>query len=211
MAIHTPRLMYETFQACRLGRTNAGPALDALRTVLKRVEQTGALDLDEPDHHDDEHDDEHDDAIAAAISWFRTAMPGRLSLSTPLSCTRDRERDRSDQVAVTSRNQDLFHLIVTGVDDLRRLCARGATLAVRDLGYAFHNLPALLARPAEFDRQDYLFSFSLVAFHWNELSRDLHHAFCPVLETDLERLEQLVRKDGFAGSMFARTLSRDRS
>jgi hypothetical protein len=88
---------------------------------------------------------------------------------------------------------------------------KGPTLAVRDLGYAFHNLPGLLAKPSEFDRQDYLFSFRLVAFHWNELSQDLHHAFCPVLKTDLERLEQRVRKDGFAGSLFARTLSRHRS
>jgi hypothetical protein len=113
-------------------------------------------------------------------------------------------------VPLTVRNQDLFHLIAVGTGDLRRLCAQEATLAVRDLGYAFHNLPGLLAKPAEFDRQDYLFSFRLVAFHWNQLSQDLHRAFCPVVKTDLERLEALVRKDGFAGSMFARTLSRHR-
>ena len=44
-------------------------------------------------------------------------------------------------MALTLRNQDLFHVIAVGVDELRRLCAQGATLAVRDLGYAFHNLP----------------------------------------------------------------------
>jgi hypothetical protein len=103
MAIHTPVLMYETFQACRSGGTKAGPALDALRTVLQRVELTGALELDEPDPDDDE----HDDAVATVKSWFRTAMPGSLTLSELPPRTRDRDRDLSDHLALTLRNQDL--------------------------------------------------------------------------------------------------------
>jgi hypothetical protein len=119
-----------------LGGTQAGPALDALRTVLQRVEQTARWRLDEDD-----------DALATAMLWFRTAMPRTLTLSERPPWTRDRDQDLSDRVALTLSNQDLFHPMAVGIGELRRLCAQGATLAVRDLGYAFHNFPGLLAKP----------------------------------------------------------------
>jgi hypothetical protein len=109
--------MYETFQACRLGGTRAGPALDALGTMLERVEQTGALELDE-----------HDDAIAAAMSWFRTAMPGRLTSSELPPWTGDGDWDLADHVALTLRNQDLFHIIAVGKATFEGSVRRGRHL-----------------------------------------------------------------------------------
>jgi hypothetical protein len=49
MVINTVELMSETSMYCRCARRNAGPAVEALRTMLHRIKQTRALELDDGD------------------------------------------------------------------------------------------------------------------------------------------------------------------
>jgi hypothetical protein len=164
-----------------------------LRPILDYVTRTGRLVLD---------DSINDAAAVTAIASFRPTLPPEVISSPVGQWSFPGQVDTQEEVAMVTRtNRDLLHLISIGVDELRVLCAAGDSVAIRDLGYAFHNFPALLARPWEFDRNDCLFSFKGVAFHWDKLSRALKEALCPVMTTDLQVLDNLVRKEGFARSM----------
>jgi hypothetical protein len=174
MEIDATLMMPDAFQQCRIRGERGGPAVVALREVLTRARAAGAVWIERRE------------------AW---GPPG----STPQELELLRGPTR---VQLNAENQLLFDVIDRATDELVRLCAAGNRLAAKDLGYALHSLPELLASPTDFDREDYVFCVRFIAFHWSELSEDFKVALCRLLRVDRARGEAIVTKEGFAASMF---------
>lgn len=174
MKIDATLMMPDAFQQCRIRGEHGGPTVAALREVLTRARAAGAVWLERRD------------------VW---GPPG----STPQELELLRGPTR---VELNAENQLLFDVIDRATDDLVHLCAAGNRLAAKNLGYALHALPQLLATPSDFDRRAYAFCVRFIAFHWPELSEDFKVALCRLLRVDRARGEAIVTKEGFAASMF---------
>ncbi|MDQ6719377.1 MAG: hypothetical protein M3003_01115 [Candidatus Dormibacteraeota bacterium] len=72
---------------------------------------------------------------------------------------------------------------------------------LRSLGYALHELPALV-RSGEFDARLFSFNFRVAAYAWSDLSLGMRRVLCELAETSIERAEMLIAKDGFVIKMY---------
>ena len=125
MLVDATILMYGVFQSCRHSLHRTAAALNLLAETFEIVKQQGTLLMEVPDN------------------WVteRQLQEPKDSLQV----------EHKLDYAISPANQKLFSLIYIGTGELKRLWASESTYAVRCLGYAFHNIPALLLKPAEFN------------------------------------------------------------
>jgi hypothetical protein len=181
MTVDAIEVMYWAFQA---GRTSGDRAADELRAVLPviaRVRERGTTSIDDDDP-----------CLALVPEYART--PGTPESVTP-----------PPSVLLDAANQIVFAVIEAAAHDLVRLCEAGESVIVRNLGYAVHNLPALLRRPAELDRQDYMFCLRFIAYGWAHESDAFKVALARLLDVTPARLDEYVTQEGFARSQYEDT------
>jgi len=181
MLVDSMKLAYETFQGCRLGAPYSEALLTALIPTLEEVRESGMLVLDVPDSR-----------IEPLPSGFKEVI----------ECDPDVERKTP-----RSRDQQWVNLCYISAVELRRLWAAGAHGAVRSLGYAMHEVPneiSLGGSPTDWD-----FEFRVAAFHWSDFSSATHDALANIADFDVDRVDKLVQREGFAVDMHGYSRSRE--
>jgi hypothetical protein len=178
MLIDSTIFMYGVFQDCRHGR-GMERRLDVLIEAFEIAKQQGRLVVEVPE------------------TWVNA---NELRYSVVVN----QEQDS----ALLPANQQLFSLIYIGTQELKRLCALEAKHALRCLGYAFRNIPALLRTPDQFSPKAYMGCFRIVSNHWDKLSFEMRQAFCDVLGLGLEEATTMANSPGFPSKVW-RNLPQD--
>lgn len=172
-------LMYRAFQRCRHSGPDARPTLvrllRRLHAVLATVRQCNAFVVGvEP----------------AALS----EIPGPIGQEV-IVCL---EATSAPGAGLSPGQREVLDLVQTLVVELVRLVESGNTPAVRGLGHAFHNLPSSLRAEQPYDRGGKLGWLQIAAGYWDDLSSEMHDAFCRFAGVDLPTVERLMRREGFA-------------
>jgi hypothetical protein len=117
-------LMYDVFQSCRHALRQTTTALNLLIETLEMVKHQETL------------------LIEVSDDWVTTNQLRKRTVTL--------NAEEKLAYRLSPANQKMFTMIDVGTRELQRLWASESTNAVRCLGYAFHNIPALLLKPDEF-------------------------------------------------------------
>lgn len=164
----------DAFQCCRLGD---GSLLAGTRRVLEEVEGQGSLLVEIPQ------------------AELGLAAPNlRKGLGGPVAAV---EQPALDEF--TPARLWLLQFVWTAAVELERLWLAGAMEPMQSLGYAVHNLPAMVASPSDgFNGDHFEFSFRVAAYHWSEYSPDMRAALAQAVDLSPRRADDWVETDGFA-------------
>ena len=175
-------LAADAFQACRLGD---GRWIAPTRLVLAQVRSQRSL------------------VVAVAEADLGSAAP-------------DKREEVGGHVAVVVRpNLDdftaerlwLLQFVETAAIQLESLWLDGALEAMASLGYAVHNLPALVASPPdEFDRNHFGFNFRIAAYHWSKYSLETQEVLAEAVGLSPRQVEEWIGRDGFVINWFPTVL-----
>ena len=158
MHLDLSKLMYGTFQHCRLALPDTLDWLVVLDAALTTSEHISTNHIVLPNH------------FKAALPKVVIAQVGVPWIVTWWGSTPFPQEARP-----------FIRLASFGIVDLQRLWADKHRNAVRALGYAFHNLPSFLHTPSAFDRAAYEHSFRIAGQFWTELSPQLQHQLCLIM------------------------------
>lgn len=164
--VDTTNLMYGVFQCCRAALRRTPEALNLIDEILKIIKQQETF------------------IITVSDEWVK-------KIGTTSSIVDRSDRSMKD-IALSPANQALFSLICVGATEFRRLWEAGASDAVRHLGYAFHNVPALLRTPDKFLPTDFLGNMGR---HWDEYSLEMKQAICDIKGISLQEAETRLKSD----------------
>jgi hypothetical protein len=177
--IDTLQLAFEALLICRFGSKQAGLALNLVVDGFAMIDQTGCLEVEVP--------------TSSLVSAPLLLLP-RTKVD-PLAA-RHQVRD------LPSQQQRLLALLRASIEELQRLClSNSPTIVLVSIGYALHELPRLVRRGGFrplFFRQ---LGFRAAAYVWSDLSVEMHLILCELAETSIDRVEKLIKIDGFTVDM----------
>ncbi|NOK58631.1 MAG: hypothetical protein GFH27_549279n437 [Chloroflexi bacterium AL-W] len=169
MRINVPKLMYQTFQHCRLVRSNTDNCLQVLAVALTMLQHSTTFIVPVP--RSVAKCLPHDVAEKVSVIWF-----------PPIH--------RHDMIHTDAR--PFLTLASIATQDLQRFWREEQTQPIRALGYALHNLHAFVRTPSCFDRECYFHSFYIAGRYWANMSPALQHQFCAVMNLSCEEAQKIL-------------------
>jgi hypothetical protein len=168
-------LAYEALQSCRHGDSGTEAMLTLSVYALDCVDRTGYLEVEVP--------------VSSLSRWSRLRV-------APLA-------QRHAVRELLPQQQRLFALMKASVVELDRLSSSHPSEKVlRSLGYALHVLPSLIRRGGFNVRLFRGFCFRVGAYAWSDLSDEMRRILCELAETRIDRVNQLIKMDGFAVKIY---------